>query len=50
MRDLSGTVSVAGFTGLTGGIGGNLTKYAVVKNNGFNEIENAAHELGHRYF
>ena len=42
--------SLDGYTSFIGGIGGDLTKYTVVKYNGFNEIETSAHELGHRYF
>ena len=40
--------SVTGYTISNGGIcSGN--KYSILEFNGFNEIENSAHELGHRY-
>jgi hypothetical protein len=40
---------VIGITQKIGGICGE-TKYSVIEWNGFAQIQNAAHELGHRYF
>jgi hypothetical protein len=41
-----------GVNGITQKIGGicSETKYSVIEWNGFAQIQNAAHELGHRYF
>ena len=33
-----------------GGIGKAGLKYSIIEAEGFNQVENAAHELGHRYF
>ena len=37
-----------GYTALIGGICG-LQKYSIIEFSGFNQIQNAAHELAHRY-
>ena len=41
--------SVTGYTIKVGGICNNTNKYSILEFNGFNQIQNAAHELGHRY-
>ena len=41
--------SVIGYTIGLGGICDNTNKYSILEFNGFNQIQNAAHELGHRY-
>ena len=38
-----------GYTIGNGGIGIPGLKYSIIESNGFNNIQNAAHELGHRY-
>ena len=40
-----------GIIGYTDGIGGICSshKFAIVEYNGFNQIQNAAHELAHRF-
>jgi len=40
---------VTGYTSAIGGIGITGRKYSIIKSVGFNNIQNAAHELGHRY-
>ena len=42
--------SAVGKTVQIGGIGKSNVKYSIIEAAGFNEIQNAAHELGHRYF
>ena len=42
--------SVVGKTKQIGGISESYKKYSIIEAAGFNQIENAAHELGHRYF
>ena len=39
---------VSGYTIKMGGICDNANKYSILEFNGFNQIQNAAHELGHR--
>ena len=48
--DQISTCSVVGKTLKIGGIGQSNFKYSIIEAAGFNEIQNAAHELGHRYF
>jgi len=40
---------VTGYTIANGGIGIPGLKYSIIESIGFNNIQNAAHELGHRY-
>ena len=40
---------MTGCTIANGGIGIPERKYSIIKSMGFNNIQNAAHELGHRY-
>ena len=40
---------MTGFTIANGGIGIPGLKYSIIESIGFNNIQNAAHELGHRY-
>ena len=50
--DQRGGFGVTGCVLKNGGIGGicnSQKKYSLLEFNGFNEIQNAAHELGHRY-